>query len=99
MSLDLNSSVLTGRRKRGAGGLVCCIGADNRKVDTLSRSGKLARRKRFQKNSGESQTAPEPLSTAGMVCSKIWKSSHRDHLSMYCRSSSIHFSKEMELLP
>src|SRR5437879_9699844 len=46
-----------------------------------------------------SQAAPVPFRTAGIVRIKIWRSSHRDHLSMYCMSSSIHRSKEMELLP
>jgi hypothetical protein len=35
--------------------------------------------------------------TAGMVFARILKSSPSDHWSMYCISSSIHFSKGMEL--
>src|ERR1035437_4657849 len=49
--------------------------------------------------SGYAHAAPEPRSTAGMVRSRILKSSHSDHLSMYCKSSSIHCSKAIELRP
>ena len=45
------------------------------------------------------QAAPVPRKTAGTVLARILKSSHSDHLSIYCMSSSIHFSNGMELLP
>src|ERR1041385_2690266 len=48
---------------------------------------------------GTDQAAPEPFSTAGIVPARILKSSHNDHSSIYCISSSIHFSKGMELRP
>lgn len=46
-----------------------------------------------------SHAAPLPRSTAGTVCTRILRSSHSDHVSMYCISSSIHSSKGMEFLP
>ena len=36
------------------------------------------------------QAAPDPLSTAGIVLARIFRSSDRDHSSMYFMSSSIH---------
>src|ERR1700723_1144367 len=47
----------------------------------------------------EHQAAPVPRSTAGTVRARIFRSSHKDHLSMYCMSSSIHCSNGMEFLP
>src|SRR4029077_10042023 len=43
--------------------------------------------------------APVPLSTAGMVRAKIFRSSHSDNCWMYCMSSSLHWWKGIEFLP
>ena len=43
--------------------------------------------------SAECHDAPVPLSTAGMVLTRICRSSASDHSSMYCRSSRIQSSK------
>jgi hypothetical protein len=46
-----------------------------------------------------SHEAPNPFRTAGIVLSNILISSHRDQLSIYPMSSSIHFSKLRLLRP
>ena len=43
--------------------------------------------------------APKPFRTAGMVRARIFRSSHSDHLSMYCISISIHCSNGIALRP
>src|SRR5580698_2496037 len=48
---------------------------------------------------GMDQAAPDPRKTAGMVLSRICRSSHRDQLRTYSRSSSIHWWKGSELRP
>jgi len=40
-----------------------------------------------------SQDAPDPFKTAGIAFTRIVKSSIRDHLSIYSRSSSIQLRK------
>ncbi len=37
--------------------------------------------------------APDPFKTTGIVLIRMLKSSNKDHLSIYSKSSSIHFSK------
>src|SRR5437773_10884872 len=56
-------------------------------------------RLRLRTKAKGNQAAPDPFSTAGIVLIRILKSSHKDHLSIYCRSSCIHLSKEIELRP
>jgi len=48
---------------------------------------------------GLDQAAPDPRKTAGMVLARICRSSHRDQLRTYSRSSSIHWWKGSELRP
>src|ERR1700760_4550054 len=48
---------------------------------------------------GGDYAAPVPRQTAGTVRAKILMSSQSDHLSMYCRSSSIHSSNGIEFRP
>src|SRR5436190_1525776 len=43
--------------------------------------------------------APRPDNTAGIVRSRIFRSSDGDQLSMYCRSSCIQWSKSILLRP
>src|ERR1700686_4287570 len=48
---------------------------------------------------GKDHAAPVPFKTTGMVFTRILKSIHSDHWSMYCISRSIQWSNETELRP
>jgi len=91
--LDLSDpflrAVVAGARSRRFG-LVRCL----RRLRAGAACRSLSWRSRRQ-----SHAAPVPFKTTGMVFTRILKSIHSDHWSMYFKSSSIHFSKGIELRP